>query len=95
MNITYGPQLWDGAPIDARGMKTVLIWCTSEPSVAYGLKGGPTVDKMFNQTIAENQSSGIAAVNTLANLALYTAPGGQFVELESGTGGEFYIAGQN
>lgn len=96
MNLTVGPQAWDGALIDARGFKNVLIWATVAPSVAPALQGSPDgVAPAFTQSITQNKSTGVTTVATLANIALYTAPGGQFVELTGGTGGTYFIAGVN
>lgn len=96
MSILPAPAAWDGSAINARGWAKVLVWCTAAPSVAPAPQGSPDGSAAYaTQSVTKNVAGGISTVASLDAIGLYTLTGGQFLRLNGGTGGTFFIAGSN
>ena len=96
VTLTQAPQAWDGSPVNASQFKKVLVWCVVAPSVAQNFQGSPDGGThYFTQTVSENDGTKVADSPHFDAIALYTCPGQQLVKYTGGTGGTFFIAGQN
>ena len=96
MSIQPASAAWDGKAINARGWAKVLVWCTAAPSVAYAPQGSPDgVAAYATQSGTKNVVGGITTVASIDAIGLYSLTGGQFLKLDGGTGGTFFISGSN
>jgi hypothetical protein len=96
MSLSPVAAAWDGSAINVRGWPKVIVWCTVAPSVAPAPQGSPDGAAAYaTQSVTKNVAGGVSTVAAIDAIGLYTLPGNQFLRLNGGTGGTFFIAGAN